>query len=47
VTGFRFCQAAKVAVMAAVTEDKMAPFYEILCAKHGWAIDETLLASFK
>jgi len=33
--------------MAAVTEDKMSPFYEILCAKHGWTLDESLLASFK
>jgi len=39
-------EAAKVAVMAAVAEDKMGPFYESLCAKHGWMLDKSLLASF-
>jgi|AntAceMinimDraft_5_1070358.scaffolds.fasta_scaffold583567_1 hypothetical protein len=32
--------------MAAVVEDKMGPFYESLCAKHGWMLDDSLLAAF-
>lgn len=39
--------AAKDAVMAAVQADRMVPFYESLCAKHGWAVDSALVEKMK
>ncbi len=34
-------------VMEGVKADSMAPFYEHLCAKHGWMADEALLSSMQ
>ena len=40
-------QAAKETVLAAIKEDKMAPFYESMCQKFGWSVDAALLAEMK
>jgi 26S proteasome regulatory subunit N7 len=37
-------EALKAEVLSAVETDSMAPYYEILCAKYGWMVDDALLA---
>eukprot|EP00614_Pseudopedinella_elastica_P013328 CAMPEP_0172587242 /NCGR_PEP_ID=MMETSP1068-20121228/6316_1 /TAXON_ID=35684 /ORGANISM="Pseudopedinella elastica, Strain CCMP716" /LENGTH=404 /DNA_ID=CAMNT_0013382191 /DNA_START=71 /DNA_END=1285 /DNA_ORIENTATION=+ len=40
-------EAVKAEVMAMVTADSMAPFYEVLCSRHSWMVDTKLLDEIK
>jgi len=40
-------EAVKAELLSAIETDAMAPFYEYLCARHGWMVDEALLATMK
>jgi len=37
--------AIKSEVLNAIDEDSMGPYYEFLCAKHGWMVDEAKLSA--
>mmetsp|Transcript_13199 Transcript_13199/g.25967 ORF Transcript_13199/g.25967 Transcript_13199/m.25967 type:complete len:398 (+) Transcript_13199:41-1234(+) len=40
-------EAVKETVLTAIKEDKMVPFYEIVCQKFGWMVDDALLTEMK
>ena len=42
-----FSANAKEEVMAAVEANSMAPYYEHLCAKHEWMVDDDLMGKMK
>lgn len=40
-------QVVKSEIMEEVKKDSMAPFYELLCERHGWEVDTGLLSELK
>jgi hypothetical protein len=37
----------KSQILAMIDKDDMAPYYEAICVKYGWIVDEGLLATMR